>query len=130
MKSAMYVLLVSSIADQEPRFGWSCAMDLPPLSAKDVSIVCEEKADEVNEHIHESLSVIPLLEDIKAADVCHIGLKFAVAISDAARSVVWRDVQEECERREEYRANDWAERHPETPEGAHGVASLFRESHR
>lgn len=130
MKSATYLALVCSIADQEPRWGWRSALELPALSAADVALICQAYPQEVDEGVGEALSVTPLLEDIKTGDVCHLGLKYAVAIAEAARHVVWFDVQEECERREQYEAADWAERHPESPESLHGVSGLFRDSHR
>jgi hypothetical protein len=126
MKSAPYMALVHSLADQEPRYGWMCALELPRLSAQDVALISREYPEEVTEGVCEEFSVTPFVESIGTGDVCHIGLKVAVAISESARDVVWPDVQEECERRAQNEADDWAEAHPESPESAHGVGRLFR----
>lgn len=106
------------------------ALELPRLSFEDVSLICEERLDEVDEGVREIFSVTPLIASIRAGDVCHAGLKMTVAISEVARSVLWGDVQEEIDRRAQDEADEYAEAHPESPESAHGVASLFRDSHR
>jgi hypothetical protein len=125
-QSAAYQVLVSSICDQQPPYGWMSALELPRLSASDVALICEECPQEVTEGVCEEFSVTPLVASIKTGDVCHVGLKVAVAISESARDVIWQDVQKECDRREQYAADDWAECHPESPESLHGVGGLFK----
>lgn len=121
----LYKNLVSHTADEEPVIGWAGAGELPCLTTQDVKVVLANRGQAVIEEI--TFDDAELLAAISRPDfLIVLGTKMGIALERAAREALWPDVSEECTRRDEERWGD--ER--ESAEGRHGVATLFRGSHR
>lgn len=114
-----YEQLVSSLADLEPRYGWT-ADDLPPLSNEDVRAICAIQ----EERVLDSLDMSHVVKAV-AAGSDTVGLVLD-ALHLACRDAVFPDVERECESREEERLREGPQ---ESAESRLGVAGLFRNSH-
>jgi Asp-tRNA(Asn)/Glu-tRNA(Gln) amidotransferase A subunit family amidase len=125
-RSAAYSALVCSLADQAMECEWTSALAIPQLSAEDAELVAVEYPEEVEEETYETVRLITVRPYLSTEDFIFVGLKFATAMREAARRLVWLDVQDEIERREQDEANEYAEAHPESEESIRGVASQFR----
>lgn len=126
-----YRELVSKCANQEPVHGFSGHQDLPRLPQADILTVLQAREHDVMDEIRldagymaGALRVVGN-NSIATSDLV-LGSHLFVALEFAAREAIWSDVLEECQRRVESH-----ERTPlESPESRHGVATLFRGSHR
>ena len=94
----LFQLLVSKTADLEPRYGWDWT-DVPELSATDIELICGAKPGDVIEELGEGDFLDLLVLD--AATGKNGATRNPVHIERACRKVLFRYVEEECERRYE-----------------------------
>ena len=110
-----YALLVRSLADQEPRHGWTWE-DLEPLTLRDIALICRLYATDV-------IDAIDLTDVIAAVGAGKPpGVDLPAALELACRRAVWYDVTCECEQRQDERDRERNERRLESAEAYHGVA--------
>src|SRR6185312_7513323 len=96
-----YLLLIQSLADLEPRSGWTAA-DLPELAEPNVQLICRLRTVHVTEQLVKHLGdFVELKGEGRNPAVLLPGL-----IEGACRRAIFHEVQEECARREEFDAQE------------------------
>lgn len=95
--------LVDRLADEEPRHGFTHADQLRPLTDAEVRLVYEARAVDLNDAFVKDFDMGDYIEDQPLI----LAAKFAFARERAARSVIYHDVAEECERRVQF--SQWNE---------------------
>lgn len=95
-----YELLVERLADEqlEPRYGYMDAKDIRPLTDAEIEIVCKAYGDEVLD----AMNVTAL--DLAAAVRNPVDrAKLAFNVEESCRHILLRDLQTECDAREQAR---------------------------
>lgn len=124
--SAAYRDLVSRICDEPTARDWGGPQDVPRLLQSDVVTLLETCGLDVLDELRPDLGYMTGALRLPSPDMV-LGSHLFVALEFAAREVLWPDVFNERERRDEEEAA--ANRPRESAESRHGVASLFRRSH-
>lgn len=128
---ALYRQLISACADQVPEtfIGRHDVEQLPALTAEEIALVCRHEDDAV-EYLIDGLDLTQL--GAVAADECELGRRMAALLQRACRRAIAYGVMCEVEQRqiERDRERELRRRTPESLDARHGVAHLFRETHR
>lgn len=98
-----YETLVDALADSEPRYGFTHADQLRPLTDEEVKLVCDARTVDLTDKFVRDFD----MSDYMETQPLILAARFAFAREKAARYVVYQDVAEECERRAQF--SQWNE---------------------